>query len=436
MDFRPVNRLVLILACIALPLEAATVIDLGQVAGTKTVGSVINNRGDVAGYAYTDSTNTTYQAMVYSGLTAQITYFGSFGAYPSYSLAINSTGEVAGVATEFLTSITSVPQAFLYPGSGSIINLGQLAIDPITRAAFAKSMNDSGLVVGYSYDGNNQRGFLTTCSSSPCSLMTELGTLGGPSSEADFVNNAGNIAGIANVSSSQTEAFFSKDGTSLDAIVLPLGTSSSVAGINGSGQVVGSSTYGQGLLKQHAFLYTSGTTPVITDIKTLYDFDGSSTAAGINDAGVVIGQSDVAAGQKHAFECMIVGSTCLLTDLGTLNGLAGNSTATDINNLGYVIGTASTATGVDPFVWFAGQMFDLNSFLPADSQFASLTTAVAINDDNIIIGQGTLKGGGSDTYILSLNSADFPQVPEPGTLSLMLVSCAIGCLVVAKRARN
>src|SRR5689334_10101578 len=72
-------------------------------------------------------------------------------------------------------------------------------------------------------------------------------------------------------------------------VVTPIGPAGSMpAGINSSGQVVGSFTAGDAT---HAFLYSGAR---FVDLGTL---GGTySIARGINDAGAIVGASDVAAG--------------------------------------------------------------------------------------------------------------------------------------------
>ena len=68
--------------------------------------------------------------------------------------------------------------------------------------------------------------------------VTDLGTLGGSSSEATCINNSGQIAGDSYTSNGVTHAFLYSGGNMTD-LDLPGGTDSVAYGINNNGQVVG-----------------------------------------------------------------------------------------------------------------------------------------------------------------------------------------------------
>ena len=117
-----------------------------------------------------------------------------------------------------------------------------------------------------------------------------------------------------------------------------LGGSSSFAyGINDAGQVVGRSVTAAGAW--HAFI-TGPNGVGMTDLGTLGG--GSSFASGINDAGQVVGWSLTEEGAQHAF---ITGPNGVgMTDLNSLVSLPGGSIlseATGINNHGQVAVIAS-----------------------------------------------------------------------------------------------
>ena len=158
------------------------------------------------------------------------------------------------------------------------------------------------------------------------------------------------------------------------------GTSSEAYGINASGQVVGWSYTGVAT-DYHAFLYANG---VMTDLGTL-GWPGSE-AYGINASGQVVGYSHTAGDHAHAF----LYANGVMTDLGTLGGT--NSFALGINASGQVVGEAEAARGSTyAFLYANGQMVDLNSLLPAGSGW-TLGDARAINDAGQIVGRGGING--------------------------------------------
>jgi probable HAF family extracellular repeat protein len=172
------------------------------------------------------------------------------------------------------------------------------------------------------------------------------------------------------------------------------GPTSEASGINSSGQVVGDSRIAATVFSSHAFLYSGG---AMADLGTLYESFGSSALA-INDKGQVVGTSSIdSSGAQHAF--LYSGGT--MTDLGALGGpVAG---ASGINNIGQVVGYWLDANfSSHAFLYSAGIMADLSNLvsLPAG---VSLVRAAAINE----LGQIAATGSDNHAYVLT----PLPPVP-------------------------
>jgi probable HAF family extracellular repeat protein len=202
--------------------------------------------------------------------------------------------------------------------------------------------------------------------------VTDLGTLGGASSQANGINDSGQVVGYAYTPSGSTHAFLYSGGIMTDLGTLPGGTQSVAYGINASGQVVGYSSIDSSG-DDHAFLYSGG---VMKDLGTL---GGSGSAAyGINASGQVIGNANTASHANHAF----LYSGGIMTDLGTLGGSF--SIAQGINASGQVVGQAANGSGdYDPFLYSGGVMSDLGGL-------SSVLGGVAngINDLGQVVGYG------------------------------------------------
>jgi probable HAF family extracellular repeat protein len=114
--------------------------------------------------------------------------------------------------------------------------------------------------------------------------ITDLGTLGGPSSVAYALNEVGQVVGSADLPSGSTRAFLWHQGVMQD--LGTLGGDYSVAyDVNESGQVVGTSALASGA--RHAFLWENG---VMSDLGAL-PRQNISAAHAINDAGQTVGYS-------------------------------------------------------------------------------------------------------------------------------------------------
>jgi probable HAF family extracellular repeat protein len=177
----------------------------------------------------------------------------------------------------------------------------------------------------------------------PTYNITDLGTLGGTYSYAYAINNANPV------------------------------------------QVAGQAQLASGIY--HAFVYSGGT---MTDLGSLStEGDNYSLAHALNDKGQVVGESYLGGGGgsiDHAF----LWQSGAMTDLGNLG--SSWTIAHSINSAGIVVGEGNTASGVDhAWVWQSGTMTDLNNLIPAGSGWV-LSSANGINDNQQIVGDGTING--------------------------------------------
>jgi probable HAF family extracellular repeat protein len=153
-------------------------------------------------------------------------------------------------------------------------------------ASAATAVNTARDVVGYAANAQGvHRPFVRRASSG---IMTDLGTLGGPSGEADDISNAGHIVGNADVAIGRPHAFIIAPG---EMTMTDLGTlggpASRAQGVNNAGDVVGESWTADGLV--HAFLWRDG---AMIDLNSRLPADSGWTlvhAEAINDEGMVVG---------------------------------------------------------------------------------------------------------------------------------------------------
>ncbi len=195
-------------------------------------------------------------------------------------------------------------------------------------------------------------------------IAKDLGTLGGYYSTAKYVNDAGQVAGNADLANGGTHGFLYSNGKMVDLGTLPGYTGGSSAnGMNASGQVVGFSFQLYNYQAMHAFLFSGG---LMKDLGTLPG-DTTSVASAIDDAGDVVGQS-----------------------------------------------------GNRAFLYSHGVMTDLNSLLPVGSG-VHLDDALGINNLGQIVAMGEDRAGDSLLYLLTPPGLPTPasfETPEPTTLAL------------------
>jgi len=231
--------------------------------------------------------------------------------------------------------------------------------------------------------------------------LTDLGTLGGLSAQANDMNEAGQITGYATNSSNWTRAFRWDDGHMTDLGTLG-GTAGVGLGINGFGHVVGYSNLVPGGASV-ATLWRDGA--VINLTPDLAAGQGSS-ARGINDNGQAIVQISYGDG--------FLWQNGVRTPLGDLGGGFG-SFPQDINNAGQIVGSASASLLSHAFLWQNGAMTDLG-LLPGDED----SGASAINSLGVIVGSSGRTD--PDTYEqfykpFIYESGQMRAIPVPGTES-------------------
>jgi len=165
-------------------------------------------------------------------------------------------------------------------------------------------------------------------------------------SEAAGINASGQVVGTGVTNDHLAHAFLWTPSSGFCELGSLSGRSSVARGINASGQVVGSTNTPE--KHSHAFLWTAE--KGMQDLGTLGG--NESYAEAINDAGQVVGKAMTKDNIFHAF---LWTADKGMQDLGTLFDGKGASDAHQINTAGQVVGTASAPpNGSDhAFLWSA-----------------------------------------------------------------------------------
>jgi probable HAF family extracellular repeat protein len=177
--------------------------DLGTLGGPDAWAASINERGQVVGWAYTDSTPNEATGT------------------PNQHPFLWEHGKMVDLGT--LGGTLAVAGSFTWPGG--------------------RAINNQGLIVGTSNLAGDQthHAFLwERCNSRERGSLRDLGTLGGKNSEAFWVNDTGEIVGRADFSpeSSDRHGFLWTGGKMID-LGVPEGTPCSTAlQINSKGQII------------------------------------------------------------------------------------------------------------------------------------------------------------------------------------------------------
>jgi len=220
--------------------------------------------------------------------------------------------------------------------------------------------------------------------------ITDLGTLGGASSEAYGLNNRGDVVGGAHSATGAWRAFVYYDGGPgiQDLGVLPGDNTSEARGVNTWGTVAGWSENASGALSLSSTAFTN---EAMGPLDPLASLDGIySYAYSINNASQTVGYSQLSDGPYNAVLWNAEG-TPLNLDNGRLGG--DHSYARDINNTADPAVVGATEISVDryAFLWKSGAITSLGTLGGAFSE------PFAVNDFEQVVGlsrdaTGTMHG--------------------------------------------
>lgn len=405
-------------------LPGYTFFDLGTLGGPQSNMNgditILNNRNQAFGVADTSAPSPCYPncnplASISGGADPYLVHafawsksgLADLGALPgthdSAAASAGPNGEATGASENgTIDPLLGWPEARAVLWSrGTIVNLGTLggyesvaaemnARGQVTGAA-ANNIPDQYSIFGW---GTQTRGFIWEKREG----MRDIGTLGGPDTGAEFINQRGQISACSYTNSTPNQTtglptldpylWYRNKMTDLGTLG---GVSGCASGLNESGDVAGYSDLA-GDQTTHPFLWRHGR---LIDLGTLGGTYGMGTW--LNNAAQVTGFAFTSGNNAyHAFRW----TRGVMKDLGALDGYC-NSNANGINARGDVVG-ASTSCDLSvshAYLWTNGTMIDLNDFVPPSSTL-TFGEALYINDRGAIAGHATLPSGELHAVVL------------------------------------
>lgn len=263
-----------------------------------------------------------------------------------------------------------------------LTDIGDLTRTRKASVTFASAINDSGDIVGQSFN-DQLKGRAFIWQKGRMSDLGDIGLLGGfPASLSAFaVNKHDAVVGTAmgTGSNTTTRAFLWKKGLMLDIGTLRgQGQGVFASAINSKGDIVGAGFRSPGDLR--ALRWILGALPV--ELRGLPDGRVAVQAFGVSDKGDIVGY--LSPGGNVSFAHAFIYKNGKFTDLGVLPGTT-LSFANAVNERGQVVGQSLNTLVPDTgraFLWEAGAMLDLGAAAPSHNR----SEARAINKKGVVVG--------------------------------------------------
>jgi probable HAF family extracellular repeat protein len=300
---------------IAVVWKDGQIISLGTLGGGLSFGNAVNNRGEVVGIS-PNAIPDPFSFLSFLGVGTQTRAFlwrdgvlldlGTLGGPDGWAVSVNERGQIAGYSYTNSTPnpTTGIPTVdpFLWQ-NGAMTDLGTLGgtfavVGSLNNGGSGAGLNNRGQVIGTSNLAGDliHHPFLWDAG-----VLTDLGTLGGDNGEAFWINEGGEIVGRADFSPSSSDhhGFLWKDGKMIDLGVPDGQTCSTAIDINSRGQIIIDTAIcgvsdGPGAIWENGKLY---------DLNSLISPNSGVSVAFvsfINDRGEITAEGDLPSGGGHA----------------------------------------------------------------------------------------------------------------------------------------
>ena len=358
----------------------------------------------------TVSTSTVASAQQYT--ITPLDHLG--GATESRAMGINNLGQIVGFTVD--AAGNSHAATWQSNGNGNLLPVLSQT-NPISEAY---RINNAGQIVGKARTDSNA----SHAAYWSGGTVTDIGVIGGATSFANDINEAGVVAGSSDAARGSVAFTWTPGGGFVNYGNFNTDDNLQRAGFNGisdTGALVGTAYRLFSPFK--AIKATAGNLSV-TEISPPGQFS-TGMALAVNDAGTIVGYQNGGSGGAHA---AIFDGNGGFQDLGAL-GLT-DSQASDINSAGLIVGHAFGDDGsgnflAKSFVYDNGTMTDLLTLIAPGSGWTELFQANGVNDLGQIVGAGVFNG--------EIRGYVMTPVPEPAGLAVVSLG-AIGVLARRRRA--
>lgn len=246
---------------------------LGTLPGLPSVlANDINEAGTIVGFAFTNDFLNSRAFIWHSDTGMQV--LDDLGGDASLAQAINADETVVGWAFD----TGGVLHAVKWDASGSLTDL-----NPSGAISEALGINDAGDIVGFVFPAEGSASIAHLWMHDGTEM--DLGTLGGPGSQAFGVNNSLGIVGVSDRRSPLPPVVFIwRPATGMQS--LRMGANSQAFAINDLGRSVGLRVINAGVL---GLTKIHGSLEVLPDVAS--DKPPFSGPAGLNNCGTLVGSS-------------------------------------------------------------------------------------------------------------------------------------------------